>query len=443
MFDNLSEKLNNVFEKLKGRGKLTEKDLDLSLREIKLALLEADVNFKVVKDFVSSVKEKSIGKEILKSLSPGHQVVKVVHEELIDILGSENEKINFNPNRATKIMLVGLQGSGKTTSCAKLAYNFKGQNKKVLLVAADIYRPAAIKQLQVLGASIDVEVFTMGDKIEPYKIVKAAEEYAVPKGINVIIIDTAGRLHIDEALMDELKAIKNNIVIDETLLAVDSMTGQEAVNIASKFNDEVSLTGLILTKLDGDARGGAALSIKKVTGKPVKFVGMGEKINQLEPFYPDRMAGRILGMGDVLTLIEKAQSSFDEEEAKKLEQKLRRAEFTFEDFYKQLQQIKKMGSLSDIMNMIPGFSKVKGMKNIDVDESELVKVEAIINSMTKIERIKPGVIEASRKKRIASGSGTSVQEVNRLLKQFEDMRKMMKNMGKMEKMLGKLPGMPF
>jgi signal recognition particle subunit SRP54 len=340
-------------------------------------------------------------------------------------------------------MLVGLQGSGKTTSCAKLAYNFKGQNKKVLLVAADIYRPAAIKQLQVLGASIDVEVFTMGDKIEPYKIVKAAEEYAVPKGINVIIIDTAGRLHIDEALMDELKAIKNNIVIDETLLAVDSMTGQEAVNIASKFNDEVSLTGLILTKLDGDARGGAALSIKKVTGKPVKFVGMGEKINQLEPFYPDRMAGRILGMGDVLTLIEKAQSSFDEEEAKKLEQKLRRAEFTFEDFYKQLQQIKKMGSLSDIMNMIPGFSKVKGMKNIDVDESELVKVEAIINSMTKIERIKPGVIEASRKKRIASGSGTSVQEVNRLLKQFEDMRKMMKNMGKMEKMLGKLPGMPF
>ena len=443
MFENLTEKLGDIFDKLKGKGKLTEKDLDTTLREVKLVLLGADVNFKVVKDFVKNVKEKAIGAEILKSLSPAHQVIKIVNEELVDILGGENEKIVFNPNRITKVMLVGLQGSGKTTTCAKLAYNYKAQNKKILLVAADIYRPAAIKQLKVLGDSIGVEVFSMGDKIEPWKILKAAEEYAVPKGIDLIILDTAGRLHIDERLMEELRLIKQNNIIDDTLLVVDAMTGQDAVNVAEKFNDTLELTGLILTKLDGDARGGAALSIKKVTGKPIKYIGVGEKINQLESFFPDRMASRILGMGDVLTLIEKAQSAFNEEEAKELEKKFRKAEFTFEDFYKQLQQIKKMGSISDIMNMIPGMGKLKKMQDVQVDEKELVYVEAIINSMTREERIRPNIIDGSRKKRIASGSGRNVQEVNRLLKQFEDMKKMMKNMGKMQKMMGKMPGFPF
>ncbi|MGM0608630.1 MAG: signal recognition particle protein [Candidatus Muiribacteriota bacterium] len=440
MFQNLGDRLNSIFDKLKGRGKLTEKDLNVSLREIKLALLESDVNFKVVKDFIKSVKEKALGTEILKSLTPGHQVVKVVHEELIEILGSKNEKLNFNSNRMTRIMLVGLQGSGKTTSCAKLAYNLKGQNKKVMLVAGDIYRPAAINQLKVLGKSIDVEVFDMGDKEKPQDIVKAAEEYARPKGIEVLIVDTAGRLHIDEELMLELKNIKSTTEMDECLLTVDAMTGQDAVNVAQKFNDEIGLTGLVLTKLDGDARGGAILSVKKVTGQPVKLVGVGEKINQLETFHPDRMAGRILGMGDVLSLVEKAQKNFDEEEAKKLEKKLKKAQFTFEDFYKQLQQIKKMGSIGDILKMLPGASK---MKNVEVDENELVVVEAIINSMTKEEKIRPSIIGASRKKRIAHGSGTKVSQVNRLLKQFEDMKKMMKNMGKMEKMFGKMSGMPF
>jgi len=443
MFENLTEKLGDIFDKLKGKGKLTEKDLDITLREVKLVLLGADVNFKVVKDFIKNVKEKSLGSEILKSLSPGHQVIKIVNEELVDILGGENEKIIFNSNRVTKIMLVGLQGSGKTTTCAKIAYNYKAQNKKILLVAADIYRPAAIKQLKVLGDSIGVEVFSMGDKEEPWKILKAAEEYAVPKGIDLIILDTAGRLHIDENLMEELSLIKQNNIVDETLLVVDAMTGQDAVNVADKFNEKIGLSGLILTKLDGDARGGAALSIKKVTGKPIKYIGVGEKINQLESFYPDRMASRILGMGDVLTLIEKAQSAFNEEEAKELEKKFRKAEFTFEDFYKQLQQIKKMGSISDIMNMIPGMGKLKKMQDVQVDEKELVYVEAIINSMTKEERIRPNVIDGSRKKRIASGAGRNVQEVNRLLKQFEDMKKMMKNMGKMQKMMGKMPGFPF
>jgi signal recognition particle subunit SRP54 len=443
MFENLTEKLGDIFDKLKGKGKLTEKDLDTTLREVKLVLLGADVNFKVVKDFIRNVKEKAIGAEILKSLSPAHQVIKIVNEELVDILGGENEKIIFNPNRITKVMLVGLQGSGKTTTCAKLAYNYKAQNKKILLVAADIYRPAAIKQLKVLGDSIGIEVFSMGDKIEPWKILKAAEEYAVPKGIDLIILDTAGRLHIDERLMEELRFIKQNNIIDDTLLVVDAMTGQDAVNVAEKFNDTLELTGLILTKLDGDARGGAALSIKKVTGKPIKYIGVGEKINQLESFFPDRMASRILGMGDVLTLIEKAQSAFNEEEAKELEKKFRKAEFTFEDFYKQLQQIKKMGSISDIMNMIPGMGKLKKMQDVQVDEKELVYVEAIINSMTREERIRPNIIDGSRKKRIASGSGRNVQEVNRLLKQFEDMKKMMKNMGKMQKMMGKMPGFPF
>jgi len=443
MFDNLSDKLTNIFDKMKSKGKLTEKDLKNTLREVKLALLEADVNFKVVKDFTKSVKEKALGANILESLSPGHQVIKIVNEELVEILGSTNERVNFNPNGITRIMFAGLQGSGKTTSCAKLAYNLKGQNRKVLLVAADIYRPAAIKQLKTLGESIGVEVFSMGTDTEPCKIVKAAGEYAMPKGIDTMIIDTAGRLHIDETLMEELAMIEKNIELDDILLVVDAMTGQDAVNVANKFNETLELTGLVLTKLDGDARGGAALSIKKVTGKPIKFVGIGEKINNLESFHPERMASRILGMGDVLTLIEKAQKNIDEKEAKELEKKLRKAEFTFEDFLKQLQQIKKMGSMSEIMGMIPGFNKMKKMKDIDLDGKELVYVEAIINSMTKQERLRPNILDGSRKKRIAKGSGRPIQEVNRLIKQFEDMKKMMKNFGKMEKMMGKLQGLPF
>lgn len=424
IFDGLSNKLQDTFKKLKGKGKLTEKDIKEATREIKLALLEADVNFKVVKDFIKTIGERSVGSEVLQSLTPGQQVIKIVNEELTSLMGSTSAKINYANKGVTPIMLVGLQGAGKTTTAGKLANLMKSQGKKVLLVACDIYRPAAIKQLQVLGEQIKVPVFTLGEQ-SPVKIASAAMEHAVEGFFDVVIIDTAGRLHIDETLMDELSEIKNKIKTVEILLNVDAMTGQDAVNVANTFNEKLDITGLILTKLDGDTRGGAALSITAVTGKQIKFAGMGEKIEDLEVFYPDRMASRILGMGDVLTLIEKAQANFDEEKAKEMQQKFRKQQFNLNDFKEQLQQMKSMGSMSDIMQMIPGMNK-KAMKGMDVSDKEMVKSEAIINSMTHLERENPQIINASRRKRIALGSGTKVQDVNKLLKGFEQSKKMMK-----------------
>ncbi|GAV23677.1 signal recognition particle protein [Carboxydothermus pertinax] len=442
-FENLSSKLQEVFKKLKSKGKLSEDDVNLAMREVRMALLEADVNFQVVKDFIARVKEKAIGQEVLESLTPGQQVIKIVHEELIALMGKSNAKLNEAGAPPTIIMLVGLQGAGKTTTAAKLANLLKKQGKKPLLVAADIYRPAAIKQLQILGEIIDVPVFTMGEK-SPVDIAKAALNFAKTNLRNYVIIDTAGRLHINEELMEELRNIKEFINPHEILLVVDAMTGQDAVNVAKTFNEELGLTGVILTKLDGDTKGGAALSVKAVTGCPIKFIGMGEKIENLEPFHPERMASRILGMGDVLTLIEKAQAALDAEKAQKMQEKLKSRDFDLEDFLDSMQQIKKMGPLEQLLGMIPGMGKVKDLAGM-VDEKELKHVEAIIYSMTPEERRRPEIIDGNRKKRIARGSGTSIQEVNRLLKQFEQMKKMMKQFGGMEKQLkkGKKIKFPF
>jgi len=442
-FEGLAEKLQNTLKKLRGAGKLNEKDVRDAMREVKMALLEADVSFKVVKEFITKVTERAVGQEVLDSLTPGQQVIKIVNEQMTELMGSTNSKIIFSSKPPTILMMVGLQGAGKTTTCGKLGLILKKQGKNPLLVAGDVYRPAAIKQLQVVGGQAGIEVFAMGDKVSPVDISKAAVAHALKNGNDVVIIDTAGRLHINEELMDELADIKENTKPTEILLVVDSMTGQDAVNVAESFNEKLGIDGVILTKLDGDTRGGAALSVKAITGKPIKFAGMGEKLNDLEPFHPDRMASRILGMGDVLSLIEKAQSAFDEQKAIELERKIRTQQFTFDDFLDQLQQMKKMGPLSSILEMLPGMnpSKLKGM---EVDDRELVKVEAIIRSMTKKERHNPDIINGSRRKRIAAGSGTSIQDVNRVMKNYEQSKKMMKQFAGMEKDMkkGKMK-MPF
>ena len=447
MFESLGEKLNNAFKKFRNKGKLTEADVKAGMREIKLALLEADVNFKVVRDFIKIVSERAVGAEVLESLLPAQQVVKIVNEELTRLMGGSQAKLTIASKPPTVIMMVGLQGAGKTTHAGKLAGMYKKQGKRPLLVAGDIYRPAAIKQLQVVGEKLDIPVFTMGDKVSPVEIAKESIKFANQKGYDMVFIDTAGRLQIDEVLMDELKNIKAEVNPDEILLTVDSMIGQESVNVAETFNNLLDITGVILTKLDGDTRGGAALSIRYVTGKPIKFVGMGEKLDTIEPFHPDRMASRILGMGDVLTLIDKAQAAYDEKQAAELEQKMRQQTFTLDDYLQQLAQLKNMGNLEQLMGMIPGM-KPGALKDAKIDEKAMAHTEAIIHSMTKAEREHPDIINASRKKRIAAGSGTSVEEVNKLLKQFEQMLKMMKqftNMGKTKqgkKMLGRMK-MPF
>jgi len=443
-FESLAEKLQNALGQLKGKGKLSEKDVDTAMREVKLALLEADVNFKVVKDFINKVKERAIGSEVMESLTPGQQVIKIVNEELTVLMGEKEEKIKFSPTPPTVILMCGLQGAGKTTTTGKLAYNLKKQNKRPLLVACDVYRPAAIKQLEVVGERAGVPVFSMGDKNNPVDIAKAALEHGKRNNHDVIIIDTAGRLHIDEELMDELKNIHDAVNPEEVLLVVDAMTGQDAVNVAKTFNEVLEISGIVLTKLDGDARGGAALSIRTVTNKPIKFIGMGEKLDQLEPFHPDRMASRILGMGDVLTLIEKAQSSFDEKKAIELEKKLRSQQFTLEDFLDQLEEMKNLGPLDELMAMIPGMNS-KALKNLNVDDKEVVRIQAIIQSMTPEERANPSIIDSKRRKRIANGSGTKVQDVNKLLKQFKETQKMMKKFGDIEKTMKKKGkfGMPF
>lgn len=432
MFDSLSEKLEKVLKNLRGQGKLTEDNVRESVKEVRRALLEADVNFKVVKEFIGAVEAKAYGQETLRSISPGEQVVKIIHDELVTVLGGENAPIAF---RATpgKLVVCGLQGSGKTTLCGKLALHYQKKGQRPLLVAGDVYRPAAVKQLQVLGKSIDVPVFHV-DKTPP-QICDEALEYARANNLTLVIFDTAGRLHIDQELMDELKEIKRRVTPDEVILVADSMTGQDAVNVAQQFNDALDITGVALTKLDGDARGGAALSIRHVTGKPLKLVSIGEKLSDLELFYPERMASRILGMGDIVSLVEKAQETIDVKEAEKLEKKLRKEQFTFDDFYQQLQQLKKMGSLESILKMIPGVSSA--MRNVDVDESQMKRVEAIILSMTPEERNRPQILNGSRRARIADGSGNSIQEVNRLIKQFQQMQKMLKQMrgGKLKRMI--------
>ncbi len=436
VFESLSEKLQNALGKLKGKGKLSEKDVDAAMREVRLALLEADVNFKVVKDFIKRVKERAVGSEVMESLTPGQQVIKIVNEELTKLMGEKEAKLNIASSPPTIILMCGLQGSGKTTTSGKLALNQLKKNKKPLLVACDVYRPAAIKQLQVVGEKIGVPVFTMGDKVSPVDIAKAAIEHGKKNNNDLIIIDTAGRLHIDEELMEEITNIKEAVNPHEVLLVVDAMTGQDAVNVAEVFNSRLDITGVILTKLDGDARGGAALSIRAVTNKPIKFVGMGEKLDQLEPFHPDRMASRILGMGVVLSLIEKAQATLDEKKALELEKKIRSQQFTLEDFLDQIDQVKNLGPLDEILGMIPGINN-KALKNLDIDEKEIVKIQAIIQSMTPEERNNPSIINSSRRKRIASGSGTTVQDVNKLLKQFRETKKMMKRFTDMEKSMKK------
>lgn len=442
-FEGLADKLQQTLKKLRGAGKLSEKDVKDAMREVKMALLEADVSFKVVKDFINKVTERAIGAEVLESLTPGQQVIKIVNEQMTELMGNTNSKIMFSSKPPTILMMVGLQGAGKTTTCGKLGLIMKKQGKNPLLVACDVYRPAAIKQLQVVGGQVDVEVFNMGDKVDPVDISKAAVAHAQKNGNDLIIIDTAGRLHIDEELMGELEDIKKNIRPTEILLVVDAMTGQDAVNVAESFNEKLGIDGVILTKLDGDTRGGAALSVKAITGKPIKFAGMGEKLDDLEPFHPDRMSSRILGMGDVLSLIEKAQSVFDEKKALELEKKIRTQQFTFDDFLDQLQQMKKMGPMSSLLEMIPGMNSSK-LKGMEVDEKELVRVEAIIRSMTKKERQNPDIINGSRRKRIAAGSGTSIQDVNRVMKNFEQSKKMMKQFAGMEKDMKKgKKKMPF
>ncbi len=425
-FDNLATRLQETMKKLRSKGRLSEKDVEESLREVRLALLEADVNYKVVRDFVKKVKERAVGEEVLSSLTPGQQVIKIVNEELTALMGGTQAKLTLASQPPTIIMMVGLQGAGKTTTAAKLARLLKSQGHRPLLVAADIYRPAAIKQLMVLGEQIDVPVFSMGEQ-NPVDIAKAAVSHGKNNSNDVIIIDTAGRLHVDEALMDELVNIKDAVEPNEILLVVDAMTGQDAVNVAESFNESLDIGGIVLTKLDGDARGGAALSVKAVTGKPIKFVGVSEKMDGIEPFYPDRMASRILGMGDVLTLIEKAASAVDQEKAKELAKKLKDDEFTLEDFLDQLEQVKQMGPLDQILGMLPGMGGMKQLRDLEVDESHLTRIEAIISSMTVEERRNPQIIGGSRKRRIARGSGTRVQDVNRLLKQFEQTRQLMKH----------------
>ena len=443
MFEGLADRLQETFKKLRGHGKLTEDDVNEAMRDVRMALLEADVNFKVVKQFIKTVKERAVGQEVMENLTPAQLVVKIVNEELTTLLGGSQSKINIQPNPPTIIMMVGLQGAGKTTSAGKLALTLKKQGKSPLLVAGDIYRPAAITQLQVIGKQLNIPVFAMEQGISPVTIAEESIKYASGHLNDVVIIDTAGRLQIDEKLMQELKDIKSTVNPHEILLVVDAMTGQEAVNVADAFNKDLSVDGLIMTKMDGDARGGAALSVKSVTGLNVKFIGIGEKLEPLAPFYPDRMASRILGMGDVLSLIEKAQATFDIEEAKKLEKKLRKDDFTLDDFLNQMQQVKKLGSFEDILGMIPGMGDVKKKlegKDLDLDGKEMRQIEAIIKSMTPKERSDISIINGSRRKRIAMGSGTRVQDVNRLLKQFGEMQKMMRKMKKMK--MGKKGGFP-
>lgn len=441
-FENLSNKLQDVFKNLKRKGKLTENDIKMAMREVKLALLEADVNFLVVKNFVANVSKKAVGNEVLESLTPAQQVIKIVNDELVELLGTTNSKLTFSNKPPTVFLMVGLQGSGKTTTTAKIGTKLKKEGKKPLLVACDVYRPAAIKQLIVLGKSYDLPVFAIENSKAPLDILSNALEFAKQNNNDVIIIDTAGRLHIDDELMGELLEIKKLAKPQEILLVIDAMTGQDAVTVAQTFDEKLGIDGTIITKLDGDTRGGSALSVKSVTGKPIKFIGMGEKNDALEPFYPDRLASRILGMGDVLSLIDKAQSAFDEKQAIEMEKKFKNQEFDFEDFLTQMQAIKKMGSIKDIMSMIPGLGGNMKLDNAELDEKNLVYIEAIIKSMTKIERKNPDIINGSRKRRIAQGSGTSVQEVNKLLKQFKDMKAMMKQFSTMQKGgkgFGKLP----
>lgn len=447
IFEGLSDKLQNAFGKLRSKGKLTEADVKTAMREVKMALLEADVNFKVVKDFVKVVQERCVGEEVLKSLTPGQMVVKIVNEELTALMGDVQSKLTYSSQPPTVIMMVGLQGAGKTTTSGKLGGYLKKDGKSPLLVACDVYRPAAIKQLQVVGEKLDLPVFTMGDQVSPVDIAKKALEHAKSHSNDVVIIDTAGRLHVDEVLMQELKDIKTQVNPQEILLVVDSMTGQDAVNVSESFNEILGVDGVVLTKLDGDTRGGAALSIRAVTQKPIKFIGMGEKLDNLEPFYPDRMASRILGMGDVLSLIEKAESALDLEKAKELGQKLKKNEMDFEDFLMQLEQVQNLGPLDKLLELVPGMGNLKGqIGDLDNKGKEINRTKAIIQSMTLEERRNPQILNASRKKRIARGSGTSVQDVNRLIKQFNEMKKMMKMfqssgmMGKMKK--GGFPGMP-
>ncbi|MER1955959.1 MAG: signal recognition particle protein [Solibacillus sp.] len=437
-FEGLAERLQGTIQKIKGKGKVSEQDVKEMMREVRFALIEADVNLKVVKEFVKKVSERAVGVDVMKSLTPGQQVIKIVQEELTTLMGGEQSPIKFSTRPPTVIMMVGLQGAGKTTTTGKLASVLrKKYNKKPLLVAADVYRPAAVQQLQTLGKQLSLPVFALGTDISPVEIARQAIEHAKEEHHDVVLIDTAGRLHIDETLMQELKDIRALKEPDEVFLVVDAMTGQDAVNVAQNFNEAVGITGVVLTKLDGDTRGGAALSIRAVTEKPIKFVGMGEKMDALEPFHPERMASRILGMGDVLSLIEKAQANVDMDKAKELEEKFMTQSFTFDDFIEQLQAVKKMGPLDELLKMIPGASKMKGLENAKVDEKQMGRIEAIIYSMTSTEKTNPEIISASRKKRIATGSGTSIQEVNRLLKQFEDMKKMMKQMTGMTQGKGK------
>lgn len=439
-FEGLSDRLQGIFKKLRGKGKISEDDVKLAMREVRLALLEADVNYKVVKDFTARVKERAVGQEVLQSLTPGQQIIKIVYDEMTNLMGGSESKLAISSKPPTIIMAVGLQGAGKTTTMAKVARNFVKQGRRPLLVACDVYRPAAIKQLQVLGEQVGVPVFSMGQG-DPVDIARGSLEYAGSNSRDIVIIDTAGRLHINEELMDELKNIKSSLQPHEILLVVDAMTGQDAVNVSESFNKELGLTGVILTKLDGDSRGGAALSVKAVTGCPIKYVGMGEKIDALEVFYPDRMASRILGMGDIVSLVEKAQANFDEKKAREMEKKIRQQEYTLEDFLEQMQQVRSMGPLQDLLGMIPGMGKhVKELQG-EIDENELARVEAIIKSMTLAERRNSTILNGSRKKRIARGSGTRVQDVNRLLKQFEDSRKLMKQFADMSGKKGK-KGMP-
>lgn len=443
-FEGLADRLQSTMQKIRGKGKVNEADVKEMMREVRIALLEADVNFKVVKDFIKRVSERAVGQEVLKSLTPGQQVIKVVKEELTELMGGDQSKIAVASRPPTVIMMVGLQGAGKTTTTGKLANLLrKKHNRKPLLVAADIYRPAAIQQLETLGKQINMPVFSLGDQVSPVEIARQAIEKAKEEHHDYVLIDTAGRLHVDETLMGELKDIKELTKPDEIFLVVDAMTGQDAVNVATSFNEQLGLTGVVLTKLDGDTRGGAALSIRAVSQTPIKFVGMGEKLDALEAFHPDRMASRILGMGDVLTLIEKAQTNVDEEKAKELEQKIRTSSFTFDDFLEQLDQMRNMGPLDDLLKMLPGANKMKGIDKLSIDEKQIGHVEAIIRSMTKAEKEHPEIINAGRRKRIAKGSGRPIQEVNRLLKQFEDMKKMMKQVTGMTK--GKKKGfkLPF
>ncbi|MDO4778890.1 MAG: signal recognition particle protein [Tissierellia bacterium] len=431
MFGNLADRLQNLMANLRGKGKLSEKDIDQAMREIRLALLEADVNYKVVKDFVKSVKDRALGAEVMESLTPGQMVVKIVNEELISLMSDDSQKLTIASKPPTIIMMCGLQGAGKTTHTGKLALFLKKQNKRPLLVAADIYRPAAIEQLKVVGKQVDVPVFSLG-KINPVEIAKQGVDHAVKNNHDIVLIDTAGRLHIDEELMDELKAIKAELPITETLLVVDAMTGQDAVNVATTFNEKLDITGVILSKLDGDARGGAALSIRAVTRKPIKFIGVGEKMNDLEQFHPDRISSRILGMGDVLSLIEKAEQAIDKKKAAELEKKLRDASFNLNDFLGQISQMRNMGPLEDLLAMLPGINN-KALKGMNFDPKSVDKIEAIILSMTMEEREKPDIINSTRKQRIANGSGTTVVDVNKLLKQFKDTKKLMKQLGGLDK----------